>query len=170
VKHLQVEAERAKEEAALVAQQQRKKRLAAHNSRGGRGGRRGRGGRGGAGGRGRAGSAAFKSVVLDPATALSYLDEEGEEQETTVEALPTLIETGAVGVATQLWKAGMAEWLTLYACKAQVEGMLAVVQDGERRRDLAQNTELAQLFREMDTDGSGGLDREEVGLLLGEER
>jgi Ca2+-binding EF-hand superfamily protein len=48
--------------------------------------------------------------------------------------------------------------------------MLAVVQDGERRRDLAQNTELAQLFREMDADGSGGLDREEVGLLLGEER
>jgi hypothetical protein len=61
----------------------------------------------------------------------------------------------------------MADWRPLKEAKFLVDGLLKVVTEAEGQKELADNGELAALFQEMDADGSGGLDREEVGLLLG---
>ena len=87
--------------------------------------------------------------------------------EAAVGDIPKLMEERRIDEDTQMWKAGMAEWLALGEAKTKVAGLLKVVLDGEERRENKEDGGLKDLFAEMDEDGSGALDEGEIGLLLG---
>ena len=160
VQNLASAAERAKQEA------QAEIRAARAQRRRGRG--RGIGGGRGAG-RGRAGSAAFAHIEVKLEERFTYLDEHDNdaEVEAPIGDIPALMEERRIDEDTQMWKAGMTEWLPLGEAKTKVGGLLKLVLDGEEARENKEGGGIKGLFAEMDEDGSGALDEEEVGLLLG---
>jgi Ca2+-binding EF-hand superfamily protein len=159
-KNLESASRRAKEQAEA------EQRAARAQRRRGRG--RGIGGGRGAG-RGRAGSAAFAKIEIKAEEMFTYLDEANDDAEVEVPVgdIPKLMETRAIDEDTQIWKAGMTEWMALGEAKLKVGGLLKHVQAGEELRENAEDGGLKGLFAEMDEDGSGALDEGEVGLLLG---
>jgi Ca2+-binding EF-hand superfamily protein len=159
-KNLELAARQAMEQAEA------ERRAARAQRRRGRGRGSASGGRGA--GRGRAGSAAFAKIEIKEEEIFTYLDEANDdaEVEAPVGDIPKLMETRAIDENTQMWKAGMTEWMPLGEAKVKVAGLLKHVQLGEERRENAEDGGLKGLFAEMDEDGSGALDEEEVGVLL----
>lgn len=150
-----------------MEQAEAERRAARAQRRRGRGRGSASGGRGA--GRGRAGSAAFAKIEIKEEDVFTYLDEANDdvEVEAPVGDIPKLMESRAIDENTQMWKAGMTEWMPLGEAKVEVAGLLKHVQLGEERRENAEDGGLKGLFAEMDEDGSGALDEGEVGLLLG---
>lgn len=80
--------------------------------------------------------------------------------------VPKLMETRKMNAETQIWKDGMTEWMSLGEAKDKVPGMYKVVTEGERLLESIHDGDLKVLFAQMDEDGSGELDEEEIGVLL----
>ena len=166
LKNMEVTAQRERERVQKEMREAERAARLARNRRGGRAGRAG--GRGGRGARGRAGSTAFTQITLDKDEPLTYLDESNDdaEVEITVGEVPKLMETRKVKMETQMWKDGMTEWMSLGEAKDKVPGMYKVVTEGERLLESIHDGDLKVLFAQMDEDGSGELDEEEIGVLL----
>ena len=80
--------------------------------------------------------------------------------------------SGAVTADSEVWKEGLGDWIPLGQAGLELGGFGKLLAEGLQLKEADDNVELLELFEQMDADGSGGLDKAELGELmhgLGEE-